>query len=287
MPARHAVRVSCTVAAGACSDLVTSGSDGRYMSMASGGVAVSPPSTNVTRRPVRRRAAPRAVPDGCRGGRGAFGDGVCAGCRARGDGTGAGAATAVFGMSPPGLPGRAWYGPARASAPPFSFGPRPMLSARTGWQGCEPRGGHVQRTCAVGDSGHRRDRGGVRGGSGGSAGRGGRGGGLAQRGVGEDVRRTVRDTPGVRRVGRPRRGRGRRCRVRGHPALGAPGRRRAVPGGRARCAVREGVHAERARGGGTGRARAAARRLPDGGHVDVLQSAGAAVEGAGGRRGDR
>ncbi|CAM5723950.1 hypothetical protein SALBM311S_00519 [Streptomyces alboniger] len=43
------------MAAGAASDSVTAGSDGRYMSIASGGVAVRPPRTRVTRKPVRRR----------------------------------------------------------------------------------------------------------------------------------------------------------------------------------------------------------------------------------------
>ena len=50
----QAVRVSWTVAAGACSAWVTSGSAGRYMSIARGGVAVSPPRTSVTSRLVRR-----------------------------------------------------------------------------------------------------------------------------------------------------------------------------------------------------------------------------------------
>ncbi|GGW91698.1 hypothetical protein GCM10010297_11910 [Streptomyces malachitofuscus] len=54
MPARQAVRVSWTVAAGACRDWVTSGSAGRYMSIASGGVAVRPPRRRVTSRLVRR-----------------------------------------------------------------------------------------------------------------------------------------------------------------------------------------------------------------------------------------
>lgn len=56
MPVRQAVRVSWAVAAEVCSAPVTSGSAGRYMSMDSGGTAVSPPSTRVTRKPVRRRA---------------------------------------------------------------------------------------------------------------------------------------------------------------------------------------------------------------------------------------
>lgn len=53
IPARHAVSVSWTVAAGACRASVTSGSEGRYMSIASGGVAVRPPRISITSRPVR------------------------------------------------------------------------------------------------------------------------------------------------------------------------------------------------------------------------------------------
>ncbi|CAM5656781.1 hypothetical protein SCANM63S_07403 [Streptomyces canarius] len=49
----QAVRVSWTVTAGASSERVTSGSDGRYMSIASGVVAVRPPRRKVTRGPVR------------------------------------------------------------------------------------------------------------------------------------------------------------------------------------------------------------------------------------------
>ncbi len=57
MPTRQAVSVSWTVAAGACRDRVTSGSDGRYMSIASGAVAVSPPSRKVTNSPARAAGA--------------------------------------------------------------------------------------------------------------------------------------------------------------------------------------------------------------------------------------
>ena len=56
MPARHAVSVSWTVAAGAPSDRVTSGSEGRYMSIARGGVAVRLPRMSVTSRLIRRAA---------------------------------------------------------------------------------------------------------------------------------------------------------------------------------------------------------------------------------------
>nr|BFD85160.1 hypothetical protein StreXyl84_45610 [Streptomyces sp. Xyl84] len=48
--------MSWTVAAGACRDRVTSGSEGRYMSIASGGVAVRLPRISVTSSPVRRAA---------------------------------------------------------------------------------------------------------------------------------------------------------------------------------------------------------------------------------------
>ncbi len=140
---------------------------------------------------------------------------------------------------------------------------------------------------ALGDSGDRRDGGDVHGGSGRSAGRGGRGGGLADRGVGEGVRGTVRDSAGVRRLGEPRPGRGPGRGVRRHPALRAPGGRRPVSGGGPQRAVREAVHAQRARGGGTGRAGPRGRPLPDGSDVDVLQPAGAAPQGAGRRRRDR
>lgn len=57
IPAMHAVRVSWTVAAGAVRESATAGSAGRYMSMESGGSAVSPPRTRVTSRPTRRAAA--------------------------------------------------------------------------------------------------------------------------------------------------------------------------------------------------------------------------------------
>ncbi len=56
MPARQAVRVSWTVAAGACSAPVTSGRAGRYMSMESGGRAVRPPRTSTRSSPARRAA---------------------------------------------------------------------------------------------------------------------------------------------------------------------------------------------------------------------------------------
>ncbi len=56
MPARQAVSVSWTVAAGALRDRVTSGSAGRYMSIASGGVAVRLPRMSVTSRLIRRAA---------------------------------------------------------------------------------------------------------------------------------------------------------------------------------------------------------------------------------------
>ena len=60
--ARQAVRVSWTVAAGACRAPVTSGRAGRYMSIASGGVAVRPPRRRVTSRPVRRTARTVGLP---------------------------------------------------------------------------------------------------------------------------------------------------------------------------------------------------------------------------------
>lgn len=139
----------------------------------------------------------------------------------------------------------------------------------------------------MGHPGDRRDRRRVHGGSDRPARRRGRRGRLALRGLREGVRRPLRHTPRLRRLGRARRRRRHRCRLRRHPARRPPHRRRTLPGGRAERAVREGVHAEPARGRGTGRAGPGARPLPHGSHVDVLQPGDPPPQGPRRRRRDR